>query len=114
MMNWGGRFGDGAGIWWLFGLLCMVVLVGALVWLIVAVMRGPRHPQMPQQPWQPPYGATPPASQYPARQTPQEILRERLARGEVSVEDYQRTLAALGPEAPQPTPPQGPVPPPSF
>lgn len=110
MMNWGGRFGDGAGIWWLVGLLCMVVLVGALVWLVVVLTRGPRHPQLPQQPWQPPYGAQPGATT-PPRQTPHEILRERLARGEVTVEEYQRTLAALGPEGPQP---QGPVPPPSF
>lgn len=113
MMNWGGRFGDGAGLWWLVGLLGMIVLVGALVWLVLAVTRGPRHDQMPQQPWQPPY--VPPAGgAAPARQTPHEILRERLARGEITVDEYQRTLAALGPEAPQPNQPQGPVPPPSF
>lgn len=112
MMNWGWRLGNGAGIWWLFGLLCMVVLVAALVWLFVTLMRGPRQQQPPLQPWQPTYG-TPPAGPNPARQTPYEILRERLARGEITIEEYQRTLAALGPETPQPGLPQGPVAPPS-
>ncbi len=113
MVNWGWRMGNGAGLWWRFGLLCMVVLVAALVWLFVTLARGPRHPQAPLQPWQPTYGA-PPAAANPPRPTPYEILRERLARGEITVEDYQRTLAALGPETPQPAPPQGPVPPPSY
>ena len=109
MVSWGWRLGNGAGIWWLFGLLCMVVLIGALAWLLVTLTRGPR---LPQRPWQPPYGA-PGAGPTPAGPTPYEILRERLARGEITVEEYQRTLAALGPEAPRPGSPQGPMPPPS-
>ena len=111
MVNWGYRFGTGAGLWWLFGLLCMVVLVVAVVWLFVTLVRGPRHPQVPLQPWQPTYG--PPAAAAPPRPTPYEILRERLARGEITVEEYHLTLAALGPETPRPGSPQGPMPPPS-
>ncbi len=114
MMSWGWRMGDGAGVWWLLGLLSIVVLAVALVWLLVSTSRGSRNAP-PQQPWQPPYPGPMPST--PVRPTPYEILRERLARGEVTVEDYQRTLEALGPEpgAPgqQPTP-QGPQPPPSF
>jgi hypothetical protein len=53
----------------------------------------------------------PPAAPRP---TPHDILRERLARGDISVEDFGRTMAALGPDpyAPptQPIPPQAPPP----
>lgn len=125
MMNWGWQYGGGMGLWWLFGLLCLVILAVAVVWLLTAIARGNRH-EPPHQPWQPPYGGLPygmppgPAAG-PARQTPYEILRERLARGEITIEDYQRTLDALGAEGAPPVqppatqnPPQGPVPPPSF
>jgi hypothetical protein len=114
-------FGFG-GLWWLVGLVCMVVLVVGIAWLIAAAVRGGRHaPQ--SQPWQPPYGGVPPygpgqpgmAPPSP-RPTPHDILRERLARGEITVDDYQRTAAVLGPDpyAPQPAQPAGtpPQPPP--
>lgn len=108
-MNWGWRFSNGFGMWGLFGLLAMVVLLAALVWLVVLVLRGPRHAPPPGQPWQPPYTAPTP------RPTPHEILRERLARGDITVDEYQRVLAALGPDTASPPPgPQGPQPPPSF
>ena len=108
------------GLWWLVGLVCIVVLVVGVAWLIAIALRGSRH--NPSQPWQPPYtgappvypgqpGAIPPA---PTRPTPHDILRERLARGEISVEEYQRTSAVLGPDpfAPPPTTyPQQPQPP---
>jgi uncharacterized membrane protein len=120
-MNWGWRFGGGGmGLWWLFGLLVAVALVVGVVWLLATLFRGPRHAP-PHQPWQPPYGQPPIApsaygqgGQPAPRQTPHEILRERLARGEITVEEYQRTLEALGPESAPPSGPQGPQPPPSF
>jgi hypothetical protein len=106
------------GLWWLLALVCIVVLVVGLAWLIAAAVRGNRQrPPEQQQPWQSPYpGVTPVAPVQPAyppapmRPTPHEILRERLARGELTVEEFQRTMAALGPDplAPQPPPPQVP------
>ncbi len=102
------------GFWWLVGLVCIVVLVVGIAWLVSVALRDSRR--MPAQPWQPPYngvspaaptqpGMTPPA---PSRPTPHDILRERLARGEITVEEYQHTAAALGPD---PFAPQPPLPP---
>ncbi len=102
------------GLWWLVGLICIVVLVVGVGWLVATALRGGHR--TPPQPWQPPYtgappafppqaGTTPPA---PMRPTPHDILRERLARGEISVEEYQRTVAVLGPDPYAPQPPQPP------
>jgi uncharacterized membrane protein len=118
------RWGPGAvgGFWWLVGLACLVFLIAGIVWLVAYAVRGGRHVASPQQPWQPPFPAQPPyqgQSTYPAqpsatpaaRPTPYEILRERLARGEMTVEEYQRTLAALGPDPAAPPHGQPPQPP---
>jgi len=97
------------GLWWLVGLVCLIVLVVAIVGLFLAV-RSNRHTTPPLT-WQPPY-AMPPA---PSRPTPHDILRERLARGEISVDEYQRTMNVLGPDPYAPptayAPPVAPVPP---
>jgi Short C-terminal domain len=110
------------GLWWLVGLVCIVVLVVGVAWLLAIALRGSRH--NPSQPWQPPYAGAPPV--YPAqpgavppapmRPAPHDILRERLARGEITIEEYQRTAAVLGPDPfapqqpahPQQQPPQPP------
>ena len=111
MMMRGWYFGGGSGIWWLLGLVCMIVIVAGIVWLVVSLARRD-HAGTPQQPWQPPYpgpGVMPPTAPRP---TPHDIVRERLARGDISVEDFGRTMAALGPDpyAPYqpPTPPTQP------
>ena len=89
----------GAGLWWLLGLICFIVLVAAVVWALVVLTRG--HQAPPHQPWQPPYPGVPPV---PPRSLPHDILRERLARGEITVEEFERTKAALGPEPGQQPP----------
>ena len=119
MMMRGWYFGGGSGIWWLLGLVCMIVIVAGIVWLVVSLARRDRA-GTPHQPWQAPYqgqppypgpGMIPPA---PPRPTPHDIVRERLARGDISVEDFGRTMAALGPDpyAP-PTMPSPPTQPPA-
>ena len=107
------------GFWWLIGLACIVVLVVGIAWLIAVAVRGTRQaPPQQQQPWQPPYPGVPPVTpaqpgypQTPMRPTPHEILRERLARGELTVDEFQRTMAALGPDPFAPQPPRPQVPP---
>ena len=107
MMGYGWHFA-GSGVWWILGLLCFIVLVGGIVWLVATVSRRDQH--HPGQPWQPPYqapGMPPPqpgVPPVPPRPSPHDILRERLARGEVTVEEYERVRAALGPDPYGPPP----------
>ena len=83
--------GDG-GWWWIVMLLMMVVVVAGALALAMSLARrdshGGRAPGAP----------TPPPSAY--RPTPQEILAERLARGEIEPDDYRRRLEALQPPPP--------------
>ena len=100
------------GLWWLVGLVCLVVLVVAIAGLIVAT-RSNRQSPPPQQPWQPPYSGVAPMAPgqppAPPRPNPHDILRERLARGEITVEEFERTRAALGPDPSTPPSSQPPT-----
>lgn len=89
------HFLSAPGLWWLIGLVSLIVLLGALIWLLVVVSRS--RSASTHQPWQPPAVGAPPPIWVP-RPTPHDILRERLARGEISVEEYERTRVALGPD----------------
>jgi hypothetical protein len=97
MYGWG--YGGGQGLWWLLGMICVGVLVGALIGWITSRNRGGQQPPPQAVTWQPPQPAAPVP---PPRPNPHDILRERLARGEISVEDYERVRAALGPDPTQP------------
>ena len=71
------------GIGW-GGILLLVVLVAilvVLVWAAVAALRGGSH-----------HATTAPL---PGRPDPEEILRERLARGDIDPEDFARRLDVL-------------------
>jgi putative membrane protein len=67
--------------------ITMIVVWGGLIWLAVTLIRRNNHTPHPQAP-----GATPTPS---TRQTSQEILAERLARGEIEPDDYRQRLSAL-------------------
>ncbi len=77
--------GMGGGNWWWMSIMMFVVL-GGLVWIGITLARHGSHTPYPQMP-----GAPTP----PARATPQEILAERLARGEIEPNDYRQRLDAL-------------------
>ena len=85
-----GNFNDGpgSGAWmWIPMMLMMLVFWGGLIAVAMAFIRRPHHvaPGAPAEPGR--------ASS--AAQTPQEILGERLARGEIEPDDYQQRLEAL-------------------
>ncbi len=70
-------YGHGYGAWgWFFGTLMTVAFWGAVVWFVVQTARDRE-----------------PSSQRP---TPDEILAERYARGEIDADEYRRRLDELG------------------
>lgn len=74
MMNWYGQ--DGAGWWMLLMPVMWIVLIGIATWIVLLLTRS--HAPVSQ---------TPP--------TPEEVLQRRLAAGDVTIEEYTRTRAAL-------------------
>lgn len=104
-----GRYGDGFGLMWLWGLL---LLVGIAVLVLLAVRistggvsRGPGPGQAsPGHPG--PYGAAPygppgsssgsPGAPYGGKSQTRLILDERFARGELTAEQYRENMKVLG------------------
>jgi len=67
----------GAG-WWIVMSLGMIAFCGLVIWAVVAVLRG-----------------TWPSSRTDADTPPAEILKRRLARGEITTEEYEQLRDAL-------------------
>jgi len=82
-----GYFNNGMdnGWQWIPMMAIMIVFVVGLVWLGVTFIKRTNHP-VPAAP----AGPAPLAAR-----TPQEILAERLATGQIDPEDYQQRLRAL-------------------
>jgi putative membrane protein len=72
---------------WRWMAIMMIAFWGGIIWIAVTLIRHTNRPQLPQMPGR--------AATTPARQTPQEILAERLARGEIEPDDYRQRLDAL-------------------
>ena len=72
--GWDFHHGDAGIGWWIVMMLGMAVFWGAIVALIVWAVRGGLSGR---------------------RDTPHEILRQRLAEGSISVEEYEQRRAAL-------------------
>ncbi|WP_207207287.1 hypothetical protein [Xylanimonas protaetiae] len=80
--------------WWLVApVLCgfWLVLVGAIVWMSVALAKALRARRAAETP-----------SRATAGETPLATLQRRLALGEVDVETYERSVAALERTTPAP------------
>jgi putative membrane protein len=80
MMGYGWA-GWGSGFWMLGGLLLMIGVVVLIVWAVMSLSRTGRSP-----------------TQDAAHQTPNEILRERFARGEITEQEFEQAKKVLGPD----------------
>jgi putative membrane protein len=85
MNNGDWNYGMGGGNWWWMAII-MFAILGGLVWGGVTLARHGNHTPNLQTPGAPPPSAGP---------TPQEVLAERLARGEIEADDYRKRLDAL-------------------
>jgi putative membrane protein len=77
MMGYDGA-GWGGGLWMFGGLLLIIGLIVLVVWAASSASRSGR------------------ASQDSSRATPNEILRERFARGEISEQEFEQAKKILG------------------
>jgi putative membrane protein len=68
-------------------MIMMVALWGGLIWIGVTLLKRNHTPQL-HAPGTPPVAAAP-------KPTAQEILDERLARGEIEPDDYRQRVEAL-------------------
>ena len=79
--GWDGWEGWGGGFWMLGGLLLMIGVIIVVVWAVMTISRGGRMP-----------------TGDPTRPTPNEIIRERFARGEISEQEFEQAKKVLGPD----------------
>ena len=87
--NWDNGM-DGGGWLWIPMMIMMIAFWSGLIWLAVALIRRPNHSLHPAAP-----GLAQPPAPSPRMPTAQEILAERLARGEIEPDDYRRRLDVL-------------------
>lgn len=85
--NWNN--GMDGGWWWISMMIMMFAFWGGLIWLAVTLIRRPNQSLHSAAP-----GVTP-SPMAPSPPTAQEILAERLARGEIEPDDYRQRLDAL-------------------
>ena len=78
-------YGPGDGLWMIGGLILLVLLIVAVVWVVNSLMRdrGSR-------------GSGNAAARDASRPSLDEILRERFARGEISQEQFEQARKVLG------------------
>jgi putative membrane protein len=106
MMLW--YWGGGVG---LIRLLLLVAFIALIVGLVLFLVRHGNQANSPSQmTWSGPQAAPPPWP--PARPEPLDILRERFARGDITLDEFETAKRALGyPSGPPPpgaaTPPTG-------
>jgi putative membrane protein len=79
MMRYG--WAGGVGFWMLVGLLLLIALIVLVVWAVMHLSRTGRA-----------------ATHDPSRPTPNEILRERFARGEMTAQEFEDARKVIGPD----------------
>lgn len=84
MLNGNGNWNDGMGHgswWWIPMVIMMVVVWGGLIWIGVTLLKRNNT------------GASPVAT--PPNAAAREILADRLARGEIDLDEYRQRVEAL-------------------
>jgi putative membrane protein len=82
MMRYGwGWDGGGGGFWLLIGIPLLIALIVLVVWAVMHLSRTGRA-----------------VTHDPSRPTPNEILRERFARGEITAQEFEDAKKVLGPD----------------
>jgi len=89
--NWNDGMGNG-NWWWIPMMIMMITFWGGLIWIGVTLLKRNHAPQL-QTPGAAAPDMSPAAPQ--AKPTAQEILAERLARGEIEPDDYRQRVEAL-------------------
>jgi putative membrane protein len=93
-MGYGWHMGGGGWLWPLAGLLCLAAVVVLVVWAVTYL--GRTHSATPSAP-------SPYVAPFPARPEPLDILRERFARGDITLDEFETAKRALGyPSSPPP------------
>ena len=80
MMGYGWD-GWGGGFWMLGGVLLLIGVIILVVWAVTALSRTGQAP-----------------THGPSGPTPNEILRERFARGDISEQEFEQAKKVLGPD----------------
>ena len=80
-MMYYGRGWGGGGFWLLVGLLLLIALIVLVVWAVMHFSRTGRA-----------------AMHDPSRPTPNDNLRERFARGEITAQEFEDAKKVLGPD----------------
>ena len=88
-MRWNNGWHHGVGPWWwMFMALMMVAFWVGVVWLIITLIRH-RGGSINGA------AASPPTNRGADRPDPEDILHERLARGEIDIDEYHQRVDAL-------------------
>ena len=92
-----GNWNDGManGNWsWIPMMIMMIAFWGGLIWIGVTLLKRNHSPQL--------HAPGAPSAATPAQPNAQEILAERLARGEIEPDDYRLRVEALRTHRPSP------------
>ena len=81
------HMGSAGGLGWLIGLLFLIGLILVIVWLVTTLSRSERYG-----------GGDRSVGRDPSRPGPNDILRERFARGEITEEQFEQMRKVLGPD----------------
>lgn len=84
-----GYWHEGGGNWWWIPMtLMMIAFWGGLAWVIVTLVRHGAHPTTGA-------AAVPHLTSPSLPSDPRQVLAERLARGDIEIDDYRARLDAL-------------------